>query len=181
MSSRMVLLEHSLPDGSKHYDWMIHPPAIQGFAARNDGGEPIRGLHNAPEPDDNDRVLLTFRILERIDRPDCDSFVADQLEPHRYAYLKYQGPVSGNRGTVRRLAGGIVRKVEHLPGGISIRARFTNGEERIWAGLQDGDIWSFRRSRPVVIKGPKVDREVSDDDTGPSGYYYGGGVGMIDF
>lgn len=74
-----VLLEHRLPDGSWHYDWMIERP---------EGG------------------LATFRVTTRIDQPGGTAFRAERLADHRAAYLTYEGEVSGGRGWVRRLAVG---------------------------------------------------------------------------
>ena len=184
MATQMVLLEHTLPDGSQHFDWMLHEPpiadtaAFQNLSSATDDPakahrKPVRTAYNAVQPDDNDRILITFRVLDRIDRHDCDSFVADRLDPHRYAYLKHHGPVSGNRGSVRKVAGGLVRIINNLPGGISIRARFTGGQERIWAGMQEGDVWNFRRGQPVIKKTSLRGRE-SEDGSDSAGGYLGG-------
>lgn len=51
-----------------------------------------------------DGQLLTWRIMQW--PPSTETQVAIQLPPHRLAYLEYEGPVSGNRGTVRRVARG---------------------------------------------------------------------------
>ncbi len=190
MATQMVLLEHTLPDGSRHFDWMLHEPptadaaAFQNLSKATDGPETgkrktVRTAYNAAQPDDNDRILITFRVLDRIDRHDCDSFVADRLDPHRYAYLKHHGPVSGNRGSVKKVAGGLVRIINNLPGGISIRARFTGGQERIWAGMQEGDVWNFRRSQPVIKKGPPRDREPEDGSDYTGGYLAGDAAAQI--
>jgi hypothetical protein len=40
---------------------------------------------------------------------DGDAVVADRLPDHRLAYLEYEGPVSGERGAVRRLDRGECR------------------------------------------------------------------------
>lgn len=72
-----VLLRHDTPDGQSHYDWMIER-----------GG-----------------FLMTFRVLERIDRPTA-RFEAMPLADHRREYLEYEGPVAGGRGTVTRVAAG---------------------------------------------------------------------------
>ncbi|MCC6659431.1 MAG: hypothetical protein IT437_00960 [Phycisphaerales bacterium] len=75
-----VLLRHDTPDGSAHWDWMIQ---------RLGGG------------------LTTFRVAVRIDLgPAC--FGAERLPDHREAYLTYEGPVTGDRGSVRRVADGTV-------------------------------------------------------------------------
>lgn len=79
---RAVLLLHRLPDGSEHFDWMIEPP-----------GE-ARGALG----------LVTFRV----DKWGGSRFTAERLSDHRREYLDYEGPVSGNRGEVRRVARGEV-------------------------------------------------------------------------
>lgn len=76
---RTVLLLHQLPDGSSHFDWLTET--------------------------DPDGPLLSFRLQDRPDRP-TRSFRAQRLPDHRPAYLDYEGPVSGNRGEVRRIASG---------------------------------------------------------------------------
>lgn len=74
-----VLLRHDLPDGSHHFDWML---------ARDDDGP-----------------LLTFRLDRDISR-DGEPFEGELLPDHRRAYLEYEGPISGNRGSVARVAQG---------------------------------------------------------------------------
>ena len=49
-------------------------------------------------------VLRTWR-LDAIPRPGCTCH-ALQLPDHRLIYLDYEGPVSGDRGVVERIAGG---------------------------------------------------------------------------
>jgi hypothetical protein len=80
-----VLLLHELPDGTSHVDWMI--------ATEPQGREP----------------LVTFRVDGRVDEmTDQQRLLARRIDDHRPAYLTYEGPVSGDRGTVRRLARGVV-------------------------------------------------------------------------
>ncbi len=74
-----VLLRHDLPDGSYHFDWML---------ARDD---------HCP--------LLTFR-LDRDISLDNQPFEAQPIGDHRRTYLDYEGPISGNRGSVSRVAVG---------------------------------------------------------------------------
>ncbi|MEO1007932.1 MAG: hypothetical protein AAFX79_05160 [Planctomycetota bacterium] len=76
-----VLLRHDLPDGTRHFDWML-----------------------AAEPDP-DSPLVTFRVEERIDRGP-PAFRAERLADHRRRYLDYEGPISGGRGRVSRVASG---------------------------------------------------------------------------
>jgi hypothetical protein len=78
-----VQLLHELPDGSWHIDWMI--------ARDPDGAQP----------------LISFRLASRVDELDPHERISTtRLADHRPAYLDYEGPISGNRGEVRRLCAG---------------------------------------------------------------------------
>lgn len=91
-SSRTVLLVHTLPDGSAHIDWMVECP-----------------LARAGAPSAAHR-LATWRVVARIDRPPHRPFRAVRLPEHRDRYLVYEGPLAGGRGSVRRLASGVLIK-----------------------------------------------------------------------
>lgn len=56
---------------------------------------------------DAESPLLTWR-LDRWPDPTTTT----PLPPHRRAYLDYEGPVSNNRGQVRRVAGGSYSAIE---------------------------------------------------------------------
>ena len=78
---RFVILHHVLPAGSDradHFDLMLEPEA---------GGQ-----------------LLTWELPEfpLIGK----EYIVRQLAPHRPAYLDYEGPISGERGEVKRAAVG---------------------------------------------------------------------------
>ncbi len=85
---RMVLLRHTRPDGSWHYDWLIeqaHAPALKAF-----------------------------RVAVRIDDPACVVFDAQPLPDHRRIYLTFEGPLvpgpmGEDRGEVQRIASGWAR------------------------------------------------------------------------
>ncbi len=80
-----VQLLHELPDGSRHVDWMI---------AQDRRGE---------------QPLVTFRVAGRVDGLAGGArLTAHRIDDHRPEYLVYEGPLSGDRGTVRRLARGMV-------------------------------------------------------------------------
>lgn len=89
---RTVLLAHKLPDGQSHVDWLLERhPAGTGAG-------------------DDDRDLLAFRLTQQLDLlPAGSRTTAQRLDDHRRRYLQYEGPVSGNRGTVSRLAAGTIR------------------------------------------------------------------------
>lgn len=81
---RTVVLRHSQPDGSSHYDWMIeHPDRV------------------------DDRRLRTWRTKLRPDR--AAAFEGEQIGDHRAIYLEYEGDLGGGRGKVARVASGWVR------------------------------------------------------------------------
>ncbi|MHC4969814.1 MAG: hypothetical protein ACYTF4_14535 [Planctomycetota bacterium] len=87
-----VQLLHELPDGSRHVDWMI-----------------------AQDPRGRD-PLVTFRVPQRVDELHAGQRLeAVRIADHRPAYLTYEGPISGDRGTVRRLARGTVVRLDERP------------------------------------------------------------------
>lgn len=148
----MVLLQHTLPDGSRHYDWLIE-------AVGAGPGSVLAQLAEMNNPDD--KCLISFRVLDRLDHPKTAAFAADALPLHRRKYLDFQGDIEG-KGTVKRIASGMVRKVEimgHERDGvmdaISVRGKFSaggTGLEYTWAGMREGDLWQFRRSQPNKLQ-----------------------------
>lgn len=139
---RMVLLQHDLPDGNSHYDWLIERDVI---------GQQRADVHGR---DPDERCLIAFRVLDRVDGEKVEGFSADRMADHRYAYLEHQGAVSGGRGTVTRVATGIARHIVEAEGTISIRGKWSQGEERVWKGKVDADLWVFVRSG-VLIPRPR--------------------------
>lgn len=85
---RFALLLHSLSDGD-HLDLMI------------DLGGALATWQLAVEPAPWDGG--------------CRTFVARRLPDHRRTYLDYEGPVSGDRGKVRRVEQGTCRLWEMTP------------------------------------------------------------------
>lgn len=53
--------------------------------------------------------LQTWSTRRALRRDDDDAIEATELQLHRTAYLEYEGPVSGDRGTVRRVEAGRFR------------------------------------------------------------------------
>jgi hypothetical protein len=87
----LVLLRHDLPDGSFHHDLMVQ---LNGPRQRG-------GLH-------------TWRVAERLHElkiTEPAGFWAEPLGEHREAYLTFEGDIGGGRGTVSRVAEGLV----HVP------------------------------------------------------------------
>jgi hypothetical protein len=71
------------------------------------------------------------------------------LADHRLAYLSYEGPVSGNRGSVQRVAEGTFRALEWQPGHIRVWLAGDQlvGEVDLACAGPDctaGSTWSFR-------------------------------------
>jgi len=82
-----VILEHTTADGA-HHDWLIEDPRL-------------------PNPQAPDARLWTARVLAPPSQwTQLARFDLEVIAPHRRAYLTYEGPVSGDRGRVRRVAKG---------------------------------------------------------------------------
>ena len=78
-----VVLQHDLPDGTTHFDWLL---AVDAKA---------------------ENPLLSFRVSERPDKLNENRWV--ELDPrpdHRPEYLHLEGELDGDRGTVTRLGKG---------------------------------------------------------------------------
>ncbi|MEM9346364.1 MAG: hypothetical protein AAGB26_07090 [Planctomycetota bacterium] len=82
-----AIVEHTTPAGV-HHDWLIEDPRL-------------------PNPHAPDAKLWTARVTPPPQHwPKLKRFDFTVIPPHRRIYLDYQGPVSGNRGDVKRLAKG---------------------------------------------------------------------------
>jgi hypothetical protein len=119
----MVLLQHALPDGSSHYDWLIEQR------------EPV------PGEDTDIRCLLSFRVAERPDDPLVRAFPATRLDDHRLRYLTYEGDIGGEHGRVSRVAHGIVYCVAVELDRVRIEGRFEGHSDRAWTALHLGPRW----------------------------------------
>lgn len=56
-----------------------------------------------------EHLLLTFRLMSLppgVPRKAMEVQAVERLPDHRTRYLDYEGPISGGRGSVRRIAGG---------------------------------------------------------------------------
>ena len=121
--SKTVLLWHSgqghrpggVPD---HFDWLIERPDVPG------------------------RGLLTFRVPVRIDLPECIGFHAEHIGDHRTGYLAYEGPVSGGRGEVHRVASGECQRLVETETLMEAVAVF-GGRRITYTGRLAGGVWVF--------------------------------------
>jgi hypothetical protein len=85
---RFVLLRHECPPGfdiPSHWDFMLE-----------DGG-----------------ALLTWRLMQL--PANQEPIPATRLADHRLAYLDFEGPLSENRGSVRRIDSGTFTWLERRP------------------------------------------------------------------
>jgi len=109
MALSYVILEHSV-NGEKHFDLMLEVP----------GQEKLR----------------TLQLQARLDKTG-DTCEFKELEPHRRDYLEYEGEVSGNRGTVKRIERGsyelLGSSVLLSPyGGVCYRIEFADDRAARW-------------------------------------------------
>lgn len=119
MSARFVILHHVAPAG-EHWDLML----------------------------EHQGVLLTWRLPVQPDGPLKLPLPATRIGDHRIAYLDYEGPVSGNRGTVRQIDwGGLrlgktqVRRISFETAGQRLAGRFVLQH-------RTGDDWTLRHDEP---------------------------------
>ncbi|MCC6320142.1 MAG: hypothetical protein IT438_01755 [Phycisphaerales bacterium] len=123
--SAWVLLRHELPDGAWHHDWLIEPPGA--------------GLSVGPS-------LIAFRVGPEIAWPPAGGFVATRMAPHRREYLTYEGPVSGGRGRVRRVAVGKCRIVDISDTSLAVAIEFERAivlKGRAAEGAAAETLWRF--------------------------------------
>ncbi|MGP1273669.1 MAG: hypothetical protein ACTS22_10085 [Phycisphaerales bacterium] len=103
---RTVLLEHALPDGSSHFDWLIARTEV----IAND-----------------ERTLVSFRVAERLDRLTSGETTAERLPDHRGVYVRYEGEIGGDRGAVKRVAEGEATVHVDAPGEFSASVQWRGG------------------------------------------------------
>ena len=88
-----VVLQHDLPDGTTHFDWLLGVDA--------DGQKP----------------LISFRVAERPDQVTESEWIDLESRPdHRPDFLPVEGPLDGDRGVITRLAKGNIfvwKEVQH--------------------------------------------------------------------
>lgn len=81
---RFALLEHAT-DQASHWDLLIEQPGEEGLATWRLGDDPTAA---------------------------ATPIAAERIQNHRRIYLTFEGPLSGGRGQVRRIAAGDARWVE---------------------------------------------------------------------
>lgn len=125
--ARMVLLRHTLGDGSWHYDWLLARAEAVG---------------------DDERSLVAMRVGARVDGLERVDAPCERLADHRGRYLRFEGDIGGGRGVVARVAQGECVVEREGEGEIVARARWEGGSWlRLRAardGGEAGDRWRVR-------------------------------------
>jgi hypothetical protein len=134
---RFVLLLHECPDATPretHCDLMLEVGATLHTWA----------IYTAPR--DWSRLDLIPRMIAASNTVD-----AERIADHRPAYLDYEGPISGSRGTVRRLDGGSCH-ADATPGRYSLNGGILHGEIEITSHSSSDAkcTLSFRPAGPVT-------------------------------
>lgn len=111
-------------------------------------------------------ALRTWRLPRDPGRHDV--MEAEEIAPHRLAYLDYEGPVSQGRGTVRRVAAGTTTILRTEGGGLVFDAVLPTagsaGDQALpWKSIlltpTDGARWHFQASGSDLPPPPGVASE----------------------
>jgi len=125
----VVLLLHQQPDGSSHFDWLIARPGCPGDS------------------------LLSYRVGTRPDDPGCSALTAEPIPDHRPFYLTYEGPITGGRGTVSRLARGTLAGAQLARDRVVLEIRWDHHAAVCDGAPAPGGLWRF-----TVTPSPRADR-----------------------
>lgn len=89
-------------------------------------------------------LLAAWAIVRSPDEP--GEIPAEKLPDHRRVYLEYEGPISGNRGTVTRWDRGEYRILRRREGflELSVRGRRWHGVVRLTRCEAGPEAWSCR-------------------------------------
>jgi len=142
-----VVLQHELPDGTTHFDWLL--------AVDAKGKSP----------------LISFRVKERPDKLNENRWVELDARPdHRPEYLHLEGELDGNRGTVTRLAKGEIFIWKEVQNGWNMMIDWGTGLLTEYEILSPEGILVFRRifedhsqDPPPPLPKPKVVGDVPVD------------------
>jgi hypothetical protein len=86
-------------------------------------------------------VLRAWRLDAR--PVDSRSGIAERNFDHRLVYLDYEGPVSGNRGTVQRCDSGVLEWLVDREDEIVVRLRSTAWDGSLQLRLRSGRSWTW--------------------------------------
>ena len=93
---------------------------------------------------ENGDVCRTWRLLAKLNSQIGD-IAAEQISDHRSTYLEYEGPVSGNRGTVKRWDAGTFEWRVNQPQFCEIRLAGTRWQGIVSLEQVDGQSWRLFR------------------------------------
>lgn len=102
VSRTTVQLRHTLPDNSHHFDWLLD----------------VAG--------DNQSPLTTFRLPAPLHELMAGrSMQAQRIDDHRRSYLDYEGPISGERGSVEKVTAGRICELHREAGEWNLTIEWT--------------------------------------------------------
>jgi hypothetical protein len=87
-----------------------------------------------------DEMLATWKLLAW---PPANSIEVTRQADHRRVYLDYEGPLSGNRGEVRRIAGGRCDVLEYSPTRLDVRLELPGAPLRLTLQHGSDDAWKL--------------------------------------
>lgn len=125
-----VQLLHELVDESRHVDWLIATAGASG-------------------------PLVCFRLPAPMEElPIGEAMVVERIADHRRVYLEYEGPVSGGRGRVARIARGTVRLSPGGDDGFEIVCRWSKleGSASLRAADRRPESGDTRTVSPLLVR-----------------------------
>lgn len=134
---RFVLLLHDCPDAAPretHCDFMLEV------------GATLETWALPAVPRDWSRLALIPQMIAA-----SNTVEVERIADHRSAYLEYEGPISGGRGTLRRLDHGSYH-AGATPGHYSLEGEILHGEIEITSHPSSDAKYSlsFRPTKPVT-------------------------------
>lgn len=126
MPHRFALLRHTVPEGfarPSHWDLLLEQDEACWTVT----------LDELPQGFDDQSNRATVEAL--------------RLPDHRKKYLEYEGPVSSERGDVKRVAGGECEWLSATAERICVRLHFNSVGLQVDAERIEGDAWSVRITR----------------------------------
>lgn len=93
---------------------------------------------------ENGSVCRTWRLLT-IPDPTQPCIAAEELQDHRLHYLDYEGPISGQRGTVTRWDAGSLEWIENRPDVCEVLLSGSRWPGRVLLTRLEGNNWQFVR------------------------------------
>ena len=142
-----VILQHDLPDGTSHFDWLLSVDAK--------GSGP----------------LISFRVEERPDLLKENRWVVlDSRPDHRPEYLHLEGELEGDRGTVTRHAKGNIFIWREITNGWNMMIDWGTGLLTEYEIISNDGVVAFRRifenksqEPPPPLPKPKIVGDVPID------------------